>query len=612
MGSYVPPTIGLAGLVLPSYNSILQWLLTNYAAIYGATVYLSPEGSDYQFLSILALQASDVDSSLQAVYLSFNPLTAVGVNLDLLGKLIGTARNGATFSTALLTISGTSGTVINNGQAQDVNGNFWNLPPSVTIPSGGTINGNATAVQLGATSANPGQISIIATPTAGWTGVTNPSAAVVGQPVEPDSSYRARLLISQSKPSLTLRAGTEAAVAAVQGVTRSVVYENQYGYTAGYGLVSTAGTAITQIIGYPFDSSDATQSITIITATAIGAATVGASGGTGYAVNDVLTVVQSGGALGEVTVLTLGASNAVATVAVSPTSPGAGYSIANNLATTGGTGSGAQIDITALAAAALAYSIASVGGATSLTTSTSAGTQTNVPYFIGDGIAIGPAHSITAVVEGGTADDIAQTIYNNKNPGVLTNGTTGVVVTDPLNGAISITISFDVLAYVSIYVVLNIHGLSSAFTSATQAAIQAAVLTYLDSLGIGQSVVYSELYGAALSVQTNPLQPTFSIRSISSGQPAAQTTAVLNSTATIVVTASTGIANGQIVVGAGIPPNTTVTDISGAPNIVLSQAATASASGVPVSFFPVSDVDINTPFDAAPSSTLSYVQVNAV
>lgn len=524
MGAYAPPMVGSTGLVIPTYAAILNWLIAQYLATYGSSVYLGTDSADYQDLAIRALQANDANALLQAVWLSFNPLTAIGTSLDLLGKLIGTSRNQATYSTALLTVTGTSGTVITNGAAQDTAGNFWNLPGTVTIPSGGSINVTATAANPGNISANPGAIIIIATPTAGWTGVTNPGAAILGEPVEPDSQYRARLLISQAKPSLTLLAGTTAAVAAVTGVTRSEVYENQYGYTTGFGLVNTSGTAVTLVVGYAFDSSDVGQTITI---------------------------------------------------------------------------------------SGVSYTIASVSSGTSLALTTSAGTQTSVAYSIGDGIALGPAHSITCVVENGTHAAIAQAIYDNKNPGVLTNGSTAVTVTDPLNGNISIVISFDVLAYVPIYVSINVHALSG-FTSATQAAVASDLVAYLNSLGIGESVVFSELYGAALNARPNPDQPLFSIRAILSGYQSAQTTGSTTSgSASVALTSGAGVAVGQTVVGSGIPNNTTVAAISGT-SLTLSANATATASGVPLSFFTTGTSDIPVGYAQAAQGEALNVVVNLV
>lgn len=80
--------------------------------------------------------------------------------------------------------------------------------------------------------------------------------------------------------------------------------------------------------------------------TAIATATFTA-GGTGYTVGDVLTVTQAGASGGQVRVTTVSAG-VVTGVAVVSGSQGTAYSIASGLATTGGTGTGATINITAI------------------------------------------------------------------------------------------------------------------------------------------------------------------------------------------------------------------------------------------------------------------------
>ena len=523
MGSYVPPAVGTTGLSIPTYSQILQWLIGNYLGIFGSSVYLGADSSDYEDLAIRALQASDVNQALQAVWLSFNPQTAIGTSLDLIGKLIGTSRNAATNSTVTLTITGTPGTVINSGQVQDVTGNYWNLPATVIIPSGGSINVTGIAQIPGVITANPGAIIIISTPTAGWSAVTNEGAALPGEAVEPDSQYRARLAISQAKPSLSLLAGTAAAIAAVQNVTRSQVYENPFGFTTGFGLVSTSGTSVTRVAGYIFDSSDIGQFVVI---------------------------------------------NGVT------------------------------------------YTIATVPTSGTLTITISGGTQTNVPYYIGGPQTLGPAHSITCVVEGGTSSAIAQTIYNNKNPGVDTNGTTTVNIVDPTNGNISIPISFDILTYVQIYVTLNVHALVG-FTSAVQAAIAANLVAYLNTLGIGEPVIYSQLYGPALAAQPNQYQPAFSILSLSSGYEQTQTTGTVTmGSPTVTVSSATGIVNGQTVTGIGIPNDTTIT-ISGT-TVTLSNNATISGTLVSLNFFNVAQIDIPIGYASASQGFPINIQINLV
>lgn len=79
--------------------------------------------------------------------------------------------------------------------------------------------------------------------------------------------------------------------------------------------------------------------------TAIKTVTVGA-GGTGYTVDDILTVVQSGASGGTVKVTSVDAG---VITGISLETAGKGYSVADGLAVTGGTGSDATVNITAVA-----------------------------------------------------------------------------------------------------------------------------------------------------------------------------------------------------------------------------------------------------------------------
>jgi uncharacterized protein len=82
--------------------------------------------------------------------------------------------------------------------------------------------------------------------------------------------------------------------------------------------------------------------------TAIQTVAVGASGGAAYVDGDTLTIVQTGASGGTVKVTSVSASGAV--TGISLAAPGTGYAVGTNLATSGGTGSGAQVNISAVAA----------------------------------------------------------------------------------------------------------------------------------------------------------------------------------------------------------------------------------------------------------------------
>lgn len=380
--AYLPARITAAGLTIPSFEDILDDNVQGYLNIYGPNQFVGDSSFVYQFINILSLKCSDVNQGLQYVYNSYGPQTAIGAGQDRLYKLNGIARLAYTYSTVLLTITGTPGTVIPNGVAQDVNGNQWLLPQPdpdpVTIPGGGTINVTATCTTPGNVTAEPNTITIIASPVGGWTGVNNSAAATPGQPIEADSQFRARQAISVALPSMTRLAGTIAALLATPGVTRLNVLENQTGSVDAFG---------------------------------------------------------------------------------------------------------------------------------------------------------NPPHSITCVVDG-TATQIAigTAIYLNRGIGPLTNslvngsavaGSVTIIITDP-DTDYPTPIGYLTPTYVPIFVSASIHPLAG-FTSATLAAIQAAIVAYLNSLQIGEAVLQSSLYGAALSVMANPSLPTFSIRALTLGLAASPT-----------------------------------------------------------------------------------------
>jgi uncharacterized phage protein gp47/JayE len=225
--SYLAPYISPAGLVVPTYPDILNYLLNGYRSIYGQTVYLGTDTQKYQELSIYALMDYDTLLALQLVYNQRGPLTAIGSGLDSILKLNGLARKIASFSTAPGLVTGQGGTTITLGTAVDKSGNTWALPSPVTIPGGGSVVVALTCLTAGAIGAQPGDIDQIgAGATGGWTGITNPSAASPGLPVEQDSQARGRQSFSVALPSRTMLDGTIAAIAATSGVTRYAVHEN--------------------------------------------------------------------------------------------------------------------------------------------------------------------------------------------------------------------------------------------------------------------------------------------------------------------------------------------------------------------------------------------------
>jgi len=117
-----------------------------------------------------------------------------------------------------------------------------------------------------------------------------------------------------------------------------------------------------------------------------------------------------------------------------------------------------------------------------------------------------PAHNISAVLEGGTPSEIAQTIKVKKTPGCGTYGTTTVPITDPLGDVMNI--NYYQAAPQRIVIEIEIDP-KVGFITATEAQIKQAVADYINTqLNIGVKVDHgrlflpAQLYGQGVEFQT--------------------------------------------------------------------------------------------------------------
>lgn len=105
-----------------------------------------------------------------------------------------------------------------------------------------------------------------------------------------------------------------------------------------------------------------------------------------------------------------------------------------------------------------------------------------------------PAHSISAIVEGGDAETIAKIIRGVKGQGVSTFGTTAIVVADKYGNPY--TIRFSRPVDVPIYVAITIK-VFTGYTSEIGAQMRQEIADYINSLAIGANVLLSRVYSPA-------------------------------------------------------------------------------------------------------------------
>ena len=137
-----------------------------------------------------------------------------------------------------------------------------------------------------------------------------------------------------------------------------------------------------------------------------------------------------------------------------------------------------------------------------------------------------PGHSICAVVEGGSEQSIAQTIFENKGIGCGTfgspTGSTAVTINIPVPGSsngLVIPISYALPVETPIFVTVTLNPLSG-FTTSMATQVQTAIVAYLNSLQIGETVSISALSATAMSQNANLAQPNFSVTAITAGTSA--------------------------------------------------------------------------------------------
>jgi uncharacterized phage protein gp47/JayE len=127
-----------------------------------------------------------------------------------------------------------------------------------------------------------------------------------------------------------------------------------------------------------------------------------------------------------------------------------------------------------------------------------------------------PAHSISMVVEGGSATAIAQIIANDKAPGAGTYGTTSETVIN--SQGIPQLISFYVASVVQAYAVTTINPLTG-YVATTGTAILASQADYINQLILGQSLIrgkfeaVTNLYGDYATNATGQTQAALDLLS---------------------------------------------------------------------------------------------------
>ena len=222
---------GFQRKALAGSGGILEAIQNLFLAAYGADADLDPRSPDGQICGGLAEMFDDLNGIAYDTHQGLtNPSAATGQMLSGMMVLTGCPRNGASFSSATATFTGTPATVIDTTKVvqSSLDGSLWSPVATVTIGSGGTATGTLQCTVSGPPAQGtipPDTLTIIQTPVTGWASVTN-LGGLPGYNIEGDANARVRRQQSVAIASQGMTDGLQAALMRIQHVVQAVVWEN--------------------------------------------------------------------------------------------------------------------------------------------------------------------------------------------------------------------------------------------------------------------------------------------------------------------------------------------------------------------------------------------------
>lgn len=234
------------GLTVQTLDEIKLEMEQSYRDAFGNDVNLAAASPFGQIIGIHSEREAKVQQTAQSVFTSYDPNTAPGVNLDRVGSLTGSDRQGALPSTAAGLAKGTDGVVIPNGKIVRLiqTQTQWQIvggPYTIGSTTPGEVAVEIESVDLGpivALTGGPAAWEIV-TAIVNWDTFETTADADVGRDVESDAAFRVRRdaeLLSRGCDVDAIRAN----VLAVEGVTLVKVFENRTLVTDGDGLPGKA------------------------------------------------------------------------------------------------------------------------------------------------------------------------------------------------------------------------------------------------------------------------------------------------------------------------------------------------------------------------------------
>ncbi|MBV6819983.1 baseplate J/gp47 family protein [Rahnella sp. PD12R] len=198
---------------------------------------IAPETPDGLAFAAWSEALASIDEEVINAYHSSDPNSAIGQPLDFIAAFAGLHRQPESFSTDTAAFVGEGLIEIPAGTKvrHRITGTLWATDIIVMTNSSGYASVGVTCTTAGAESANPGTLTIIATPVPRILTVTNTAGASLGKAEESDNAFRVRRTESVALPGNNQVDNMKAALGNVTGVKQVLVHENPDSETDEHG-----------------------------------------------------------------------------------------------------------------------------------------------------------------------------------------------------------------------------------------------------------------------------------------------------------------------------------------------------------------------------------------
>lgn len=205
-----------------------------------------PETPAGQLVDSQTAAIAQKDSEIIYICNMFNPTKASGVWQDAIGYIYFLTRKSAQASTAVITCTGLSGTVITKGAQvmSTADETYWTNDEEGTIGDDGTIELTFSCTTSGAVQAAAGTLTKIITTIAGWDYCTNNDAASVGNEEETQGTFENRRYSSVAKNGASSYAAVYARIMEIDDVISCCIRQNRTSEYAEIDGVTLAPNSI--------------------------------------------------------------------------------------------------------------------------------------------------------------------------------------------------------------------------------------------------------------------------------------------------------------------------------------------------------------------------------